>query len=156
MGKTGTGPYCITSGCIPRSTLNGIETIHPAGEGTAYFIPENLLPQFRHIIIMARSDVEIGHRTEVLVRLGEPDRARLLASVFRPGSRSVMFRFPAAGEHDDGDMFGAIIEELDEQPDGLLRAHLLFWNDLARSYATPGAEFEVWYARTVGGGVVLS
>jgi hypothetical protein len=51
MGKTGTGPYCITSGCIPRSTLNGIETIHPAGEGTAYFIPENLLPQFRDIII---------------------------------------------------------------------------------------------------------
>ncbi|WP_203337830.1 hypothetical protein [Nocardioides limicola] len=51
MGKTGTGPYCITSGCIPRSTLNGIETIHPAGEGTAYFIPQNLLPQFRDIII---------------------------------------------------------------------------------------------------------
>lgn len=51
MGKTGTGPYCITSGCIPRSTLNGIETISPAGEGTAYFIPQNLLPQFRDIII---------------------------------------------------------------------------------------------------------
>lgn len=51
MGKTGTGPYCITSGCIPRSTLNGIETISPAGEGTAYFIPQNVLPQFRDIII---------------------------------------------------------------------------------------------------------
>jgi hypothetical protein len=51
MGKTGTGPYCITSGCIPRSTLTGIETIHPAGEGTAYFIPQNLLPQFKDIII---------------------------------------------------------------------------------------------------------
>lgn len=51
MGKTGTGPYCITSGCIPRSTLSGIQTIHPAGEGTAYFIPRNVLPQFRDIII---------------------------------------------------------------------------------------------------------
>ncbi|RBY76602.1 hypothetical protein DQ239_13770 [Blastococcus sp. TF02-09] len=51
MGKTGRGPYCITSGCIPRSTLDGIETISPAGEGTAYFIPEELLPQFRDIIV---------------------------------------------------------------------------------------------------------
>lgn len=67
-----------------------------------------------------------------------------------------MFRFPEAGEHEDGDMFGAIIEELDEQPDGRLRAHLLFWSELARIYVTPGASFEVWYASTVGDGVVLS
>lgn len=104
---------------------------------------------------MARSDVTAGHRADVLVRLEELDRARLLAGVFREGSRSVMFRFPEAGEHEDGDMFGAIIEELDEQPDGQLRAHLLFWNDLARIYVTPGATFEVWYAQTIGEGVVL-
>lgn len=104
---------------------------------------------------MARSDVTAGHRADVLVRLFEPDRARLLAGVFREGSRSVMFRFPEACEHEDGDMFGAIIEELDEQPDGRLRAHLLFWNDLARIYVTPGATFEVWYAQTVGEGVAL-
>ncbi len=105
---------------------------------------------------MARNDVVAGHRADALVRLEESDRARLLAGVFRPGSRSVMFRFPEAAEHEDGDMFGAILEELDEQPDGLLRVHLLFWNDRARIYATPGAEFEVWYARTVGDGVVLA
>ena len=104
---------------------------------------------------MARSDVTTGHRADVLVRLSEPDRGRLLAGVFSEGSRSVMFRFPEAGEHEDGDMFGAIIEELGEQPDGQLRAHLLFWSDLARIYVTPGATFEVWYARTVGEGVVL-
>lgn len=104
---------------------------------------------------MARSDVTVGHRADVLVRLEEPDRARLLAGVFREGSRSVMFRFPEAGEHEDGDMFGALIEELDEQPDGELRAHLLFWNDLARVYVAPGATFEVWYAQTIGEGVVL-
>jgi hypothetical protein len=51
MGKTGTGPYCITSGCIPTSVLRGIETIHAAGEGTAYFIPQDLLPYFRDIVI---------------------------------------------------------------------------------------------------------
>jgi hypothetical protein len=104
---------------------------------------------------MARSDVAVGHRADVLVRLNESDRTRLLAGVFREGSRSVMFRFPEAGEHEDGDMFGAIIEELVDQPDGRLRAHLLFWSDLARIYATPGANFEVWYASTVGDGVVL-
>jgi hypothetical protein len=104
---------------------------------------------------MARSDVTAGHRADVLVRLDQPDRARLLAGVFREGSRSVMFRFPEAGEHEDGDMFGAIIEEIDEQPDGQFRAHLLFWNDLARIYVTPGATFEVWYAQTIGEGVVL-
>lgn len=104
---------------------------------------------------MARSDVVAGHRADALVRLEESDRARLLAGVFRPGSRSVMFRFPEAGEHEDGDMFGAIIEELDVRADGLLHAHLLFWNDLARIYVTPGARFEVWYGRTVGDGVVL-
>lgn len=104
---------------------------------------------------MARSDVSVGQRADVLVRLNESDRARLLAGVFREGSRSVMFRFPEAGAHEDGDMFGAIIEELVEQVDGRLHAHLLFWNDLARLYVTPGATFDVWYAHTVGDGVVL-
>ena len=104
---------------------------------------------------MARSDVAVGHRADVLVRLEESDRTRLLAGAFREGSRSVMFRFPVAGAHEDGDMFGAIIEELFEQPGGQLRVHLLFWSDLARIYVTPGAEFDVWYAHTIGDGVVL-
>lgn len=59
---------------------------------------------------MARDDVAAVHPADVLVRLNESDRARLLAGVFREGSRSVMFRFPEAGEHEDGDMFGAIIK----------------------------------------------
>ena len=104
---------------------------------------------------MGRSDIGAGHRADVLVRLEEPDQDRLLAGVFREGSRSVMFRFPMAGEHEGGDMFGAIIEELEERPDGSLRAHLLFWNDLARIYVTPGVTFEIWYAHTIGDGVVL-
>lgn len=66
-----------------------------------------------------------------------------------------MFRFPEAGQYEDGDMFGAVIEEIDAQPDGLLRVHLWFWNDLAAIYVTPGARFEVWYVRTSGEGVVL-
>ena len=104
---------------------------------------------------MACSDVAVGHRADVLVRLNESDRTRL-AGVVREGSRSVMFRFAEAGAHEDGDMFGAIIEELTEQADGRLRAHLLFWNELARVYVTPGATFEVWFVHTIGDGVVLS
>jgi hypothetical protein len=104
---------------------------------------------------MAHSDVAAGHRADVLIRLDAVERARLLAGVFRPGSRSAMFRFPEAGEHEDGDMFGAVIEDVDEQPDGSVQVSLRFWNDLARIYVTPGAKFEVWYARTLGEGVVL-
>ncbi len=104
---------------------------------------------------MGPSDTAAGHRADALVRLDEVEQARLLAGVFRPGSRSVMFRFPKAGEHEDGDMFGAVIEDVDEQPDGRVHVSLRFWNDLARIYVTPGAQFEVWYARTLGGGVVL-
>lgn len=96
-----------------------------------------------------------GHRVAALVRLAAAEQVRLVTGVFRPGSRSVMFRFPEAGEHEDGDMFGAVIEEVDEQPDGLLQARLWFWNDLATIYVTPGSRFEVWYARTVGEGLVL-
>jgi hypothetical protein len=101
-------------------------------------------------------DVMTGHGAVVLIRLGEAEKARLLQGVFRPGSRSVMFRFPEAAQHEDGDMFGAVIGEADEQADGLLRVHLCFWNDLARIYVTPGARCEVWYARTLGEGLVLS
>lgn len=78
-----------------------------------------------------------------------------MAGVFCAGSQSVMFRFAEAGQREDGDMFGAVIESADEQPSGLLRVRLWFWNDLAATYVTPGSNFEVWYARTVGDGVVL-
>jgi len=104
---------------------------------------------------MDRDDSAPGHTVAASVHLGEGDQARLLAGVFRSGSRSVMFRFAEAGEHEDGDMFGAVIEEVDEQPSGRLQVRLWFWSDLARIYVTPGARFEVWYAKTVGDGVVL-
>jgi hypothetical protein len=101
------------------------------------------------------SEVVIGHRVAALIRLDEAERLRLLGGVFRPGSRSVMFRFSEVGELEDGDMFGAVIEAVEEQPDGLLRVQLMFWGDLAAVYVTPGSRFEVWYARTLGAGVVL-
>jgi len=104
---------------------------------------------------MARSDTSAGQRVDAIVRLDGAEKVRLLAGVFRPGSRSVMFRFPDAGRLEDGDMFGAVIEEVAEQPEAGLHVHLWFWNDLARIYVIPGAHFEVWYARTVGKGLVL-
>jgi hypothetical protein len=34
------GPYCTTSGCIPSNVLSQIKAVPIAGEGPAYFIPE--------------------------------------------------------------------------------------------------------------------
>ena len=76
---------------------------------------------------MAHSDISAGHRVDALIRLDEAERSRLLSGAFRPGSRSVMFRSREVGQHEDGDRFGAVIEEVDEQADGLLRVHLWFW-----------------------------
>ena len=100
-------------------------------------------------------DVIGGHHATGLVHLDEAEKARLLPVVFAPGSRSVMFRFPEAGRYENGDMFGAVIDEVTEQPDGQLLVQLWFWNDLARIYVTPGARFEIWYGHTAGEGLVL-
>jgi hypothetical protein len=66
-----------------------------------------------------------------------------------------MFRFRDAGDDEDGDLFGAVVEKIDEQFDGVLRVRLWFWSDLAPIYVTPGVRFEVWYGRPSGTGVVL-
>lgn len=66
-----------------------------------------------------------------------------------------MFRFPEVGEHEDGDLFGPAIGDVDEQSDVLQRVRLWFWSGLARIHVTTGTRFEVWYAQTLGEGVVL-
>ena len=45
------GPYCTTSGCIPSNVLSQIEAIPIAGEGPAYFIPEEFLSLIDDIVI---------------------------------------------------------------------------------------------------------
>jgi hypothetical protein len=50
MSKGGHGPFCITSGCIDSSLLSGVEQIPIAGEGPAWFIPEELLPYINNIV----------------------------------------------------------------------------------------------------------
>ncbi|HTN99548.1 MAG TPA: hypothetical protein VL068_02635 [Microthrixaceae bacterium] len=52
--------------------------------------------------------------------------------------------------------FGAIVEDVitGGGPGGEFRGVLRFWADLARVYATAGAEFDFWLGRTVGRGVV--
>jgi len=51
MTKPGWGPYCTTSGCIPSELLTQLEVIELPSEGKAYFIPEDLLPYIRDIVI---------------------------------------------------------------------------------------------------------
>jgi hypothetical protein len=43
--------FCITSGCIDSSVLAKIDKIYPAGEGQAWFIPNELLPYIDNIVI---------------------------------------------------------------------------------------------------------
>lgn len=43
--------FCITSGCIDSSVLAKIDKIYPAGEGQAWFIPNELLPYIDDIVI---------------------------------------------------------------------------------------------------------
>lgn len=104
---------------------------------------------------MARDAASSGHHADALIRLIEDDKERLLAGAFRAGSRSIMFRFPVAARHEDGDMFGAVVEKVEEQSDGQLAVHLWFWNDIAPFYATPDAKFDAWYGKTVGDGVII-
>ena len=48
----GTGPYCITSGCIPLSALAGRNRAGDLGtEGVVYVVPNELLPYFNNIMI---------------------------------------------------------------------------------------------------------
>ena len=43
--------FCITSGCIDSSVLAKIDKIYPAGEGQAWFIPNELPPYIDDIVI---------------------------------------------------------------------------------------------------------
>jgi hypothetical protein len=43
--------FCITSGCIDSSVLAKIDKIYPAGEGQAWFIPNELLPYIDNIVV---------------------------------------------------------------------------------------------------------
>lgn len=43
--KRGIGaPYTLTSGKVPRSLFDNVDSIHPAGEGPAWFFPNSQLP----------------------------------------------------------------------------------------------------------------
>lgn len=99
--------------------------------------------------------MKIGHRVLVEAQL-EPEENGGLRGPMRQGHRSVAYRFAGlGGEADQG--FGALVEEVLEggEPGGRLVAKLRFYHDLADVYATPGAEFDVWYGRAVGRGRVL-
>lgn len=48
------GPFCTSSGCILPNVLSQAERVSPAGEGAAYYIPEELLPYIDDIFIHER------------------------------------------------------------------------------------------------------
>lgn len=68
------------------------------------------------------------------------------------GSRSVLFRFR---DESASGYVGAFIEDIRDEPDGSLVVRLLFWDDAVAIWASPGAQFEIWYGKPVGEGQIL-
>jgi hypothetical protein len=97
-----------------------------------------------------------SYRVNVDLDLASTGDGGLTAPLNR-GNRSLLFVFPALGEDDEPVRFGAFVEHVDDgEPGRRCAAQLLFWDDLAEVYASPGATFDVWYSRIVGRGVVRS
>lgn len=93
-----------------------------------------------------------------LVDDAEPDRAwAALAS----GSKSLVFLFPAPRDSSDRLVsLGAMVTTLDESPlvwGAVDRDVVLnFWDDVARLHVHSDSEFEIWYADTIGHGVITA
>jgi len=67
----------------------------------------------------------------------------------------LLFVFPAPEAGDEPVRFGAVVEQINGgEPGARCTAQLLFLDDLAEVFALPGAEFDIWYSRIVGHGVV--
>ncbi len=44
------GPYTITTGRVPSAVLDGVDSIHPAGEGPAWFFGNDQLPSICDVV----------------------------------------------------------------------------------------------------------
>ena len=154
MSKRGIGgPYCITSGCIDPNLLAQADQIRPAGEGLAYWIPENCCLASRTLLYMDPPSIEATlppFEARVELQLVQ-ERA------YPPpadGNRSLLFEFEVGS---DLITFGAEMRHVNpgEGP-GITRASLVFWEDSARVIATVGTTFQVWYGARIGSGVVVT
>jgi hypothetical protein len=96
-----------------------------------------------------------GYRVVVSAELVASREGGLRAPL-EAGNRSLIFQFKRLGEAGKPVNFGAIVEEVLEGdlPGSGLVAVVMFWEDLAQVYATPGAEFDLWLGRIVGHGRV--
>lgn len=95
-----------------------------------------------------------GHRVVVDAELLSTEDGGLKAPLQR-GNRSLLFVFPAADEDEEPICFGAVVEQTEGGRAGHpFTAQLFFWADEAEVYASPGAEFDIWYSRVVGHGTV--
>jgi hypothetical protein len=74
------------------------------------------------------------------------------------GTRSLLLRFPAAGDGSPEPVaLGAVLTSraaTELTPGEVTDADVLFWADEARIHATVGSSFELWYGRPVGRGTV--
>lgn len=81
-----------------------------------------------------------------------------LQSPMPTGTRSLLLVFPSLEDPDGKVEIGAVIDVV-SGPALVPGAYgvpviVRFWADEAAVYATPGAEFTLWYGRAIGQGVV--
>ena len=98
-----------------------------------------------------------GYRVLARLELAPADNGGLVQPL-PAGTRSLLLRFPAAGDDSSEPVtLGAVVTPrgaAELVPGQVTDADVLFWADEARVHATPGTSFELWYGRPVGRGAV--
>lgn len=90
----------------------------------------------------------------------DADPARAWAAL-ASGSKSLLFQFAGLGESDQELVsLGAMVVTPDQSAlswgDKDRNVLLNFWDDASRMYVQDGAEFTVWYSRSIGSGVITT
>lgn len=102
----------------------------------------------------------IGIRAEArLTLIGDPDPSRAWAAL-ASGSNSLLFQFCETSESQQELVsLGAMVTTPDQSPlvwgERDRQVLLNFWDDAARMQVHEGAEFSIWYGRTIGNGVIV-
>lgn len=95
-----------------------------------------------------------GHSVEAAVVLDYTIDERPRFRPIEPGNRSLVFQFDSLEASGQDEGFGARIEKVTRSEHGYV-VLLCFWADVASVYATPDAQFRIWYGGVAGRRSVL-
>lgn len=100
----------------------------------------------------------LGIRARARMSLNEDPHPNRAWAALASGSRSLIFKFADPDAPDGSMSLGAMLTTPDASAlswgDRDRQVTLNFWDDAARLYVHEGAEFSVWYSRTIGRGSI--